>query len=106
MINTNLVKILNARICLIFVYYKRVNEQKNETNLSFFIKHGLNKENWLYLNITYLFIINSKDCEVVIPTRNDIHILKQENCTDYEGWYNGIKYFEKMYEKNIYDQEV
>jgi hypothetical protein len=102
--NIEFIDIKNARIGLIYVYYERDNQQKNQTNLSFFIKYGLNQENWLNLNITYLFVINNHQCEVVIPKRDDIHVLKEHNCHDYEGWYNGIKYFENLYKANIWDQ--
>ena len=100
----SLPNLLTSNIGIIYVYYERINEQKNQTNLSFFIKYGLNQENWLNLNITYLFVINNHQCEVVIPKRDDIHVLKEHNCHDYEGWYNGIKYFENLYKANIWDQ--
>jgi hypothetical protein len=100
--NISLIDIKKAKICVIYVYYERKNEQKNQTNLSFFIKHGLNKKNWLNLDITYLFVINGFICEVVIPNEENIFILKEENCSDWEGWYNGIKYFENLYETDIW----
>ena len=96
--------IRNSRICIIYVYYERINEQKNQSNLSFFIKYGMNKKNWLNLNITYLFVINNKQCEVTLPSEDNIHILKEDNCSDYEGWYNGIKYFENLYNKKLWEQ--
>jgi hypothetical protein len=96
--------IKQSKICLIYVYYERKNEQKNQTNLSFFIKYGLNKKKWLNLDITTLFVINGHQCEVVIPTVPDIHVLKEDNCSDYEGWYNGIKYFEELYNDKIYNK--
>ena len=102
--NNEYIDINKSRIGLIYVYYERDNQQKNQTNLSFFIKYGLNKKNWLDLNITYLFVINNHQCEVVIPKRDDVHVLKEENCHDYEGWYNGIKYFENLYKSDIWNQ--
>lgn len=99
-----LIDIKKAKICLIYVYYERKNEQKNQTNLSFFIKYGLDKKNWLNLDITYLFVINGHQIEVIIPNEPNIHILKEDNCMDYEGWYNGIKYFENLYDKKIWEQ--
>ena len=102
--SNNCIKFMKERICVIYVYYERMNEQKNQTNLSFFIKYGLNKTNWVNANITYLFVINNHRCEVIIPKREDVHILKEDNCHDYEGWYNGIKYFEDLNKTEIYNQ--
>ena len=91
------------KICIIYVYYEKKNEQKNQTNLSFFIKYGLDKSRWRDMDITTLFIINGKQCEVLIPEREDLFILKQDNCSDVESCYNGIQYFEDKYKKSIYD---
>ena len=105
--NHNLIKLINiktAKIGIIYVYYERKNEQKNQTNLSFFIKYGLDKNKWANLDITSLFVINGNYSEVIIPNRSDIHILKEDNCSDYEGWYNGIKYFENLYKNKIWNQ--
>jgi hypothetical protein len=73
---SNFIDIKKAKIAVIYVYYERKNEQKNQTNLSFFIKYGLNKNNWLNLDITYLFVINGHQCEIIIPNEKHIHILK------------------------------
>ena len=91
------------KICIIYVYYERKNEQKNQTNLSFFIKYGLDKSRWSDMDITTLFVINGKQCEVLIPEREDLFILKEDNCSDWEGWFNGIKYFENKYKEPIYE---
>lgn len=91
------------KICIIYVYYERKNEQKNQTNLSFFIKYGLDKSRWCDMDIITLFVINGHACEVLIPERDDIFVLKEDNCSDWEGWYNGIRYLENKYKKNIYD---
>ena len=85
------------------MYYERKNEQKNQTNLSFFIKYGLNDNLWSKIDISTLFVINGRQCEVFIPTMPNIHVLKQNNCSDWEGWYNGIKYFEKNKGKKIWE---
>ena len=91
------------KICIIYVYYEKDNEQKNQTNLSFFIKYGLDKSRWRDMDITTLFIINGHQCEVLIPKHEDIYILKQDDCSDLAAYYNGIKYFEDKYKKSIYD---
>ena len=97
--------IRSSRIGIIYVYYERKNEQKNQTNLSFFIKYGLNDKLWSKLNISTLFVINGHQCEVLIPTtKPNIYLLKENNCSDWEGWYNGIKYFENMRGKKIWEQ--
>ena len=101
--NNKLVDITNAKIGIIYVYYERKNEQKNQTNLSFFIKYGLDEKLWSNLNITTLFVINGHRCEVLIPSKPNIHVLKEDNCSDWEGWYNGIKYFEGTEKKNIWE---
>ena len=93
-----------SKICIIYVYYERKNETKNQTNLSYFIKYGLDKTKWLNLDITILFVINGHQCEVVIPTEEYIHILNEDNCSDYEGWFNGINYIQNKFKKPIYDQ--
>lgn len=97
--------IKSAKIGIIYVYYERKNEQKNQTNLSFFIKYGLNDKLWTKLNITTLFVVNGYQCEVLIPkAKPNIFLLNEKNCSDWEGWYNGIKYFEQMYGKKIWEQ--
>lgn len=101
--NNKLVDITKAKIGIIYVYYERKNEQKNQTNLSFFIKYGLDEKLWSNLNITTLFVINGHRCEVLIPSKPNIHVLKEDNCSDWEGWYNGIKYFEGAEKKNIWE---
>jgi len=58
---------------------------------------------WSNLNIKTLFVINGHKCEVLIPSKPNIHVLKEDNCSDWEGWYNGIKYFEGAEKKNIWE---
>jgi len=95
--------IKNAKIGIIYVYYERNNQQKNQTNLSFFVKYGLNEKNWMNINLETLFVINGHLCESLIPNKPKIHILKEKNCSDWEGWYNGIKFFQNKYKKPIWD---
>ena len=101
----SLPNIRESRIGIIYVYYERKNEQKNQTNLSFFIKYGLNDKLWSKLNISTLFVVNGHKCEVLIPvTKPNVYLLKEDNCSDWEGWYNGIKYFENTNGKRIWEQ--
>ena len=101
--NIELPDIKKSKIGIIYVYYERKNEQKNQTNLSFFIKYALANNTWLNMDIETLFIINGHICEVFIPTKPTINILKQDNCSDFEGYLNGIHFFEKKYNKNIWE---
>jgi hypothetical protein len=93
------------RISIIYVYYERKNEQKNQTNLAYFIKYGLDKSRWRDMDITTLIIINGHQCEVMIPERDDIIVWKR----DYQGEYDigsyrlGIEYLEKLYNNKIYN---
>ena len=95
--------IKNSKIGIIYVYYERKDQQKNQTNLTFFIKYGLNEKLWLNLNIETLIVINGYYTEVIIPQKPNINLLAQENCSDWEGWYNGIKFYENKYKKPIWD---
>jgi len=94
--------IKTSKIGIIYVYYERINEQKNQTNLSFFIKYGLNEKIWSNLDIETLFVINGHQCEVIIPIKSNIFVLKEDNCSDWEGWFNGIKYLETKYNMPIW----
>lgn len=93
--------IAKPKVCIIYVYYEQKNETKNQTNLAFFIKYGLDQSRWRNMDVTILFIINGYQCEVLIPEMNNIHVLKQDNCSDVECWNNGITYFETKYNKHI-----
>jgi len=101
--NISLPNITESKIGIIYVYYERNNQQKNQTNLSFFIKHGLADNKWLNLDIETLIVINGHQCEVIIPNKPNINILTEDNCSDWEGWYNGIKYYENKYKKPIWN---
>ncbi len=83
-----------SKILLIYVYYEKKNQVKNQTNLMFFLKHGLDKTKWKSLDITCVLIINGGECEVMIPKLENLHVVynNNENYSDYEGWYDGISY--------------
>jgi hypothetical protein len=99
----NLPNIKKSKIGIIYVYYERLNEQKNQTNLSFFLKYGLANRKWLELDIESLIIINGDLCDVFIPNKPNIHILKREYSSDFEGWFEGINYFINRYNKPIWE---
>ena len=84
----------NYNKAIIYVYYCRPNEQRNETNLSFFIRQTILKD---YKNDTlYLFIINNKINEVVIPKKQNVYIIKNKNCFDFEAYGFGINYIKYL----------
>ena len=91
------------KTCIIYVYYERKNEQKNQTNLAYFLNHGLNKSKWRNENITVLFMINNKQCEVLFPKMFNTHILPCENDVDTSSYAKGIKYMEEIYKKPFYE---
>lgn len=95
--------IKKSKIGIIYVYYQRINEQKNQTNLSYFFKYGLVNNKWLNLDTETLIVINGHLCDVIIPNKPNIHILKRENSTDFEGWFEGMNYFINKYEKPIWE---
>ena len=90
--DNSLINVEYPKAAIIYVYYNRPNEQKNETNLAFFIRQTVLKDN---KNI-YLFILNNYYTEVVIPKQENVYILKNKNCYDIESYGIGIKYLEKL----------
>ena len=88
----------NLQNGLIYVYYERYSETFNQTNLAFFLK-----KIHLSPNCLYLFIINNYKCEVNIPKKDNIFILKNSNCYDFEAYLDGIKFFEKKFNRKIYE---
>ena len=91
-------------VLLIYTYYSRPNEQKNETNLSFFLKYGLDTNRWRKnVKITTLIVLNKSISEVLIPRREDIHVLKADTDSDWGGWKKGIEYIQNIFKKPIYD---
>uniref|UniRef100_A0A6C0AGI0 Uncharacterized protein n=1 Tax=viral metagenome TaxID=1070528 RepID=A0A6C0AGI0_9ZZZZ len=93
--------IFEQKFLVIYFYEEIKNYQKNQSNLSFFIRHALNEKNWMNLNIEYLFILNTF-CEVLIPNKKNIYILENKNTSYFEGLSNGIKYIEQKFSlKNI-----
>ena len=91
------------KICIVYVYYERKNEQKNQTNLSFFLKYGLDKSRWKNMNITTLLIINNYQCELLIPKMENLHIYYNISERDISSYKKGIEYFENIYNKPFYE---
>jgi len=92
-----------VKICIIYVYYERKNEQKNQTNLAFFLKYGLDKSRWRDMDITTLIMINGHQCELLIPPMENVHILYNDNERDVISTKKGIQYFENKYNTPFYN---
>lgn len=99
-INNNL--LINRKFLIIYVYYNRPGEYKNENNLSFFINQTIKKRDSIKDNIEFLFIINNYNTEVNIPVQKNIHVLKNKNCFDFEAYLTGIRYMENKYSNKIH----
>ena len=92
-----------SKVGVIYVYYERKNEQKNQTNLAFFLKYALNNKIWQNIDINYLFIMNGYQCEVSIPEKSNVDVLKEYNCHDWEAYANGIRFYEEKFNKKIWE---
>ena len=92
---------INGKTFIIYVYYNRPGEYKNETNLSFFINQTIKKRDSVKDNIEFLFIINNYYTEVNIPEQKNVHVIKNKNCFDFEAYLTGIKYIENKYSNKI-----
>lgn len=92
---------------VIYCYYNRPGEYKNELNLTLFINETIknykdhNKFKNDFNEIEFLFIINGNFTEIEFPIYNNIKVLKNQNCFDFEAYLTGIKYIEKYYNNNI-----
>lgn len=84
------------KIAIIYVYYNRCDEYFNETNLSFFIRQTILKESE-NSNKYYLFYINNKITEINFPIRNNVEIIYNENCFDFDAYGQGIRYLQKKF---------
>ena len=89
--NINLNK-FNIKNLLIYVYYERNNEQKNQTNLSFFLKHGINNFSDVN-NETFIIIIINGKSEILLDNKINILIEYKNFTTDSESWNYGIQLF-------------
>jgi hypothetical protein len=90
----------SSKICIIYYYKEIKNEQKSQNNLSFFINYGLDKSRWKQMTISTLIIIDG-NCEVLIPERKDIDVVKKENCTTI---FDAIHFYEEKTNLSIKDQ--
>lgn len=67
----------------IYVYYNKPGFQKNETNFEHFLKYGLEIN-----NMDYIIVLHSFFPEKLIPIRENVEIIYEDNCQDFEAWYN------------------
>ena len=99
-------KIVNedCKILIIYVYYERKNETRNQTNLQYFLNYGLGKR-WKKYNINTLLIINN-ECELYLPEMDNLIILKREYNNEYDiGSYKiGIDFMEKKHGEEIHKE--
>lgn len=93
-----------SKILIVYVYYERKNQQKNQTNLTFFLKYGLDKSKWENLDITTVLVINNKTCNFMIPKMDNLYVINKISNTysDYEGWHDGIVYLKNIVKSPIY----
>ena len=85
------------KTAIIYVYYNRPGELCNESNLAFFIRQTVLKDK---TNI-YLFIINGYTCEIIFPQQNNLYVLKNKNCYDFEAYGYGITYLRQKLDSNF-----
>ena len=85
------------KTAIIYVFYNRPGEQRNESNLAFFIRQTvlLDKTN------IYLFIINGGTCEVIFPQQSNLFVIKNKNCLDIESYGIGINYLRQKLGQNL-----
>ena len=88
---------------IIYVYYNRPEEYKNETNLKFFIYKTIETRDIIKDNLEFLFIINNYFVEVTIPEHKLINVLENKNCLDFDAYLTGMDYFTNKYKKRIDD---
>ena len=87
----------NKKIAIIYVYYNRKNEYFNETNLSFFIRQTILKEDEENSDKYYLFYINNKICEINFPIRKNVEVIYNDNCFDFDVYGQGINYLKQKF---------
>ena len=103
-INENIISFSQPKIVLIYHYQSKKNQQKNLTNLSFFIKYGLNKNYWRDIDLTILLIINGDICDIILPERSDLIIWKNlKNMDDLTSYKEGIKFLENKFNNKLYN---
>ena len=49
----------------------------------------------------YLFIINGGNCEVIFPQQNNLFVLQNGNCYDFEAYGIGINYLKQKFGQNL-----
>ena len=98
-----------SKICIIYPYYEKPNSTKNQDNLAYFLKFGMNSSLWRKMNIKLLLMINGYQCEVEIPKNKNIHVWRKSYSNEDDGrdigsFRKGIEYMENLYNKPFYDK--
>jgi len=99
--NEKLIENKKFNIAIIYVFYNRPGEQKNETNLALFIKQAILKDK----QNLYLIILNST-CEILFPKQDNLIIINNNNCYDFEAYGIGIKYLRQQSYHNLIKRYV
>jgi hypothetical protein len=99
-------EIKKTKILVIYVYYERKNETKNQTNLLYYLKYGLDNNSWSEYDITTLLIVNDNICELMIPEDENLIVLKRDHNGERDiGTYGiGIQFMENKIGKKIYNE--
>lgn len=89
-----------ANIYILYSYYET---DIAKDNLTYFIKHGY-VDDKLY---EYIFIINGYICNVDIPDKSNIKIIKRENeGYDFGGWAYALQIFDLLNKMNDSDRII
>ena len=95
------------RICIIYSYYEKKNQNKNQSNLSYFLRYGMDEKLWKEMDITLLLIINGCQCEVNIPNKDNIIVWEREydqatGGRDIGTYRKGIEFMENKHKKPFF----
>ena len=84
---------MKSKSVIIYTYYS---SDSSDYNLDFFVKKELTYKD----NIDYVIVINGYNCNITIPTLDNLTILRRENTGyDFGGHYYALEYIkEKIYD--------
>jgi hypothetical protein len=87
----------NGKNLTIYVYYHKEGFKKNETNFQHFLDYGLEIS-----NMDYIIVLHSLYPKELLPERDNIEIVYETNCYDFEAWYNILCEYEWYNYDNIF----
>jgi hypothetical protein len=85
-----------TRFVVIYMYQENKMDYRHPTNLSFFLKYGLERWTDVGINITYLFVLKGNQCQVILPKQDNVHTLPMDPVSHAVAWTNAIKYLESL----------